>query len=114
VTHNCLRLGNVELPNRPPNKDPRFADQSCLVAQCLRNAFLSFGRITIYLGQLRRRWVDGIGPKSLVRVGDYTTEWIAAGLLATWIPFKNRRRRLRLPTLPHRSGNLQSWFAGLA
>ena len=26
-----------------------------------------------HLGQLRRRWVGGIGPKSLVRVADYAS-----------------------------------------
>jgi hypothetical protein len=29
-------------------------------------------------------------------------------------PFKNRRRRLRLPIVPHRSGNPDCLFAGLA
>jgi hypothetical protein len=32
-----------------------------------------------HLGQLRRRWVDGIGPKSLVRVADKPSKWIASG-----------------------------------
>jgi hypothetical protein len=48
-------------------KGPRIGiNKSASVYECIHFTWLN----NAHLGQLRRRWVGGIGPNSLVRVGD--------------------------------------------